>query len=99
MKLFGDELKNLGTWHFVGVAGIGMSGLAEVLARAGATVQGSDLDPDYATRLKDAGVTLYKGHATENLANADRVVLSTAIKADNPELVEAKKRGLTIIHR
>ncbi|HEX2859377.1 MAG TPA: UDP-N-acetylmuramate--L-alanine ligase [Alphaproteobacteria bacterium] len=99
MKLFDTALKDLGTWHFIGVAGIGMSGLAEVLARAGAKVQGSDLDPDYATRLKDAGVTLYKGHATENLANADRVVLSTAIKADNPELVEAQKRGLTIIHR
>ncbi len=99
MKLFGGELKTLGTWHFIGIAGIGMSGLAEVLARAGAKVQGSDLDPDYAARLKDAGVTLFKGHAAENVKGAARVVISTAIKPDNPELMAAKKLGLPLHHR
>jgi UDP-N-acetylmuramate--alanine ligase len=99
MKLFGQDLRALGRWHFIGVAGIGMSGLAEVLARQGAGVQGSDLNPDYAERLKEAGVTLFKGHAAANLGEAARVVVSTAIKADNPELAEARKRGLPVHHR
>lgn len=100
-RLFGTFGKQDGVIHFIGVGGIGMSGLAEVLARSGFSVQGSDLSQAYTEdKLIEAGVTLYRGHAAENVGPDVRiVVLSTAVKDGNVELAEARRRGLKIIHR
>lgn len=99
MKIFGKDVKGLAL-HFVGVGGIGMSGLAEVLAREGARVSGSDSGGkgDFA-RLEKAGVAVQRVHEAGNIEGAEIVVLSTAIAADNPERVEAGKRGLVMVHR
>jgi UDP-N-acetylmuramoylalanine-D-glutamate ligase len=73
--------------HFVGVGGSGMSGIAEVLAHLDYTVSGSDLAASATTRrLEGEGVRVMIGHAAENIAGADAVVTSTAVKADNPEV-------------
>lgn len=99
MKIFGNDVKGL-VIHFVGVGGIGMSGLAEVLAAKGAKVSGSDggTKGDF-DRLEKAGVTVYRGHKAEQVPAGALVVLSTAIPADNPERVAAKAQGLQIVHR
>ena len=90
----------LGGIHFIGIGGIGMSGIAEILARLGHTVQGSDAKGSPITeRLADLGVTIRQGHRADNLGAAGVVVVSTAIKADNPELAEARRRGLPVVHR
>ncbi len=100
-KLFGSFGKNDGVIHFIGVGGIGMSGLAEVLARSGFKVQGSDLGQPYTEdKLREAGVTLFVGHDAAHVSPEVRiVVLSTAVKDGNVELEEARRRGLRIIHR
>jgi len=86
--------------HFVGIGGAGMSGIAEVLATQGYTVSGSDLAANAATqRLARLGVRIVAGHAAENSANADAVVVSTAVAADNPEVVAARERGVPIVPR
>jgi UDP-N-acetylmuramate--alanine ligase len=88
------------TYHFIGVGGIGMSGLAELLARQGARVSGSDLTANAITaRLETLGVRCYQGHKPEHLGDADIVVHSTAVKEDNPELAAARARGLTVLRR
>jgi len=88
------------TYHFIGVGGIGMSGLAELLARQGHCVSGSDLAANAITaRLETLGVRCHQGHATEHLGGADIVVHSTAVKEDNPELAGARARGLTVLRR
>ncbi|TKW60651.1 MAG: UDP-N-acetylmuramate--L-alanine ligase [Blastochloris viridis] len=99
MKIFGQDVKGLGI-HFVGVGGIGMSGLAEVLATQGATVSGSDggSKGDF-ERLEKAGVKVFRGHKAEQVPGDAIVVLSTAIPADNPERVAAKEQGLQTVHR
>src|SRR5205085_4533232 len=89
MKLPGD----IGPIHFVGIGGIGMSGIAEVLINLGYTVQGSDAsDSANVKRLREAGASVAVGHAAENLGFAEVVVVSTAIKRDNPELAAARTR-------
>ncbi len=77
-----------------------MNGIAMIMLGLGYRVTGSDLKPSATTeRLETLGVACYTGHNRENLGNADLVVASTAIPTGNPELVEAKKRGLTVVHR
>ncbi|TMJ04926.1 MAG: UDP-N-acetylmuramate--L-alanine ligase [Alphaproteobacteria bacterium] len=96
MKLPND----IGPIHFVGIGGIGMSGIAEVLINLGYTVQGSDAsDSANVKRLRDKGAAVAVGHAAENLGFAEVVVVSTAIRRDNPELVAARTRRLPVVRR
>ena len=91
---------SIGTIHFVGIGGIGMSGIAEVLHNLGYTVQGSDIAEGYnVTRLREAGIHVMIGHAAENLGRAQVVVTSTAVKRDNPEIQAARKRLLPVVRR
>ena len=86
--------------HFIGVGGSGMSGIAEVLANQGYRVSGSDLASSATTeRLAKAGVRIAIGHDAENIAGADAVVVSTAVKADNPEVVAAREAHLPVVPR
>ncbi len=86
--------------HFVGVGGSGMSGIAEVLAHLGYTVTGSDIAASATTRrLESEGVKVMTGHAAENAAGADAVVVSTAVRADNPEVVAARERKIPVVPR
>jgi UDP-N-acetylmuramate--alanine ligase len=86
--------------HFVGVGGIGMSGLAEVFLNQGYHVSGSDLhESEITRRLAQLGVRVIEGHRAENVANADVVVVSSAIRATNPEVLEAKRLGVPVIQR
>jgi UDP-N-acetylmuramate--alanine ligase len=86
--------------HFIGIGGAGMSGLALVCARLGATVTGSDRsDSSYMERLREAGLDPALGHDAANLPEGAEVVVSTAIAADNPELALARERGVEPIHR
>ena len=91
---------DIGPIHFVGIGGIGMSGIAEVLINLGYTVQGSDAsDSANVKRLRDKGAKVAVGHAAENLGSAEVVVVSTAIKRDNPELAAARARRLPVVRR
>ncbi|MBN1829703.1 MAG: UDP-N-acetylmuramate--L-alanine ligase [Deltaproteobacteria bacterium] len=86
--------------HFVGIGGIGMSGIAEVLMNLDYAISGSDLAAsDITERLARLGARIYEGHHSTNLGDADVVVTSTAITQDNPEVMEAKSRGVPIIAR
>src|SRR5215211_3476367 len=92
--------RDIGAIHFVGIGGIGMSGIAEVLANLGYTVRGSDVaEGANVKRLRDKGATIAVGHAAENLGFAEVVVVSTAIKRDNPELAAARARRLPVVRR
>ncbi len=91
---------DIGPIHFVGIGGIGMSGIAEVLLNLGYRVQGSDLKSSKITeRLAGLGAQVFEGQRAENLAGAEVVVISSAIKPGNPELDEARKRGLPVVRR
>src|SRR5512140_3822408 len=86
--------------HFVGIGGIGMSGIAEVLLNLGYKVSGSDLRGSEITeRLSGLGGEIFFGHAKENVTNADVVVISSAVHDDNPEVVEAPLRLIPVIPR
>ncbi len=86
--------------HFIGIGGIGMSGIAEILLTMGYPVSGSDLRPSPTTeRLERLGATVYIGHAAENAAASDVVVTSSAVARDNPEVLEARARKIPIIMR
>ena len=92
--------RDIGPVHFIGIGGIGMSGIAEVLANLGYTVQGSDqAEGANVKRLRDKGVKIALGHAAANLADAEVVVISSAIKHDNPELIAARARRLPVVRR
>ena len=92
--------RELGPIHFVGIGGIGMSGIAEVLHNLGYEVQGSDAsDNANVKRLRDKGITCFIGHRAENLGDAAVVVVSTAIKRDNPELSGARELRLPVVRR
>ncbi|GJE73361.1 UDP-N-acetylmuramate--L-alanine ligase [Methylorubrum podarium] len=92
--------EKLGPIHFIGIGGIGMSGIAEVMANLGYTVQGSDAnDNANVRRLSENGIRTFVGHKAENVENAALVVVSTAIRRDNPELVEARERRLPVVRR
>ncbi|HVY54614.1 MAG TPA: Mur ligase domain-containing protein, partial [Thermodesulfobacteriota bacterium] len=86
--------------HFVGIGGIGMSGIAEVLLNLGYTVSGSDLrDSDTVKRLKDLGADISIGHNGKNVEGAGVIVISSAVNETNPEVIEARKRGIPVIPR
>jgi len=86
--------------HFVGIGGVGMSGIAEVLCTLGYHVSGSDSADNATTRrLAALGATVYRGHAASNVIDADCIVVSSAIKRDNPELAEARARRIPIVPR
>jgi UDP-N-acetylmuramate--alanine ligase len=92
--------RDIGPVHFIGIGGIGMSGIAEVLLNLGHTVQGSDqADSANVKRLRDKGVKVAIGHAAENLDGARVVVVSSAIRSDNPELVAARTQRLPVVRR
>ncbi len=86
--------------HFVGVGGVGMSGIAEILFNLGYTISGSDLaDSASLQRLASLGVQTYVGHAASQVAGADAVVTSTAVQADNPEVLAARERRIPVVPR
>lgn len=90
----------VGTIHIIGIGGIGMSGIAEILHGMGHRVRGSDLSDSANTRrLRDQGIQIFVGNVAENVHGASVVVHSTDVKTTNPEMVEAKKLGIPIIHR
>src|SRR5258705_3569359 len=92
--------RDIGPIHFVGIGGIGMSGIAEVLANIGYTVTGSDVaEGGNVKRLRDKGVKVTVGHAAANIQGADVVVVSSAIKRDNPELAAARGQRLPVVRR
>ncbi len=92
--------RDIGPVHFVGIGGIGMSGIAEVLVNLGYTVTGSDVsDSANVKRLREKGVTVHVGHKAENIDHSDVIVVSSAIKADNPELVAARAARLPVVRR
>ena len=91
---------DIGTIHFVGIGGIGMSGIAEVMNNLGYTVQGSDIAEGYVVEgLRKRGIKVMIGHAAENLGDAAVVVTSTAVKRDNPEVVAALENRVPVVRR
>ncbi|MHA6316760.1 UDP-N-acetylmuramate--L-alanine ligase [Altererythrobacter sp. CAU 1778] len=91
---------DIGTIHFVGIGGIGMSGIAEVMQNLGYTVQGSDLSEGVSVqRLRDRGITVMVGHAPENVEGASVVVTSTAVKRTNPEVAYALENRIPVVRR
>jgi len=92
--------QTIGLVHFIGIGGIGMSGIAEVLHNLGYKVQGSDqADSANVQRLRDKGIECFVGHRAENIGDAEVVVVSTAIKKTNPELIAAREKLLPIVRR
>jgi len=92
--------REIGPIHFVGIGGIGMSGIAEVLVNLGYAVQGSDASDNYnLDRLRKKGAKVSVGHKAENVDGAEVVVVSTAIKRDNPELMAARGRRIPVVRR
>ena len=90
----------MGKYHFIAIGGIGMSGLAKYLLEDGHTVSGSDIaDSKYTDKLKELGAKVFIGHSAENVPDGAKVVVSTAIRQNNPELMRAKELGLKIYHR
>ncbi|HCW65916.1 MAG TPA: UDP-N-acetylmuramate--L-alanine ligase, partial [Thalassospira lucentensis] len=91
---------NIGTIHFVGIGGIGMSGIAEILHNLGYSVQGSDIsDNANVQRLRGLGITVFVGHEAGNITDANVVVISTAVKSDNPEVVAARADMIPVVRR
>ena len=91
---------NLGAIHFIGIGGIGMSGIAEVLHNLGYRVQGSDAaESSNSKRLKELGISVFIGHDSQHLGEAEVVVVSTAIKRDNPELLLAREKRIPVVRR
>jgi UDP-N-acetylmuramate--alanine ligase len=91
---------DIGMIHFVGIGGIGMSGIAETLLALGYQVQGSDIsDNANVRRLRDLGICVEIGHCAKNVENAQVAVVSTAVKADNPEVVAARARLIPVVRR
>ncbi|MCX7626585.1 MAG: UDP-N-acetylmuramate--L-alanine ligase [Candidatus Sumerlaeaceae bacterium] len=86
--------------HFVGIGGVGMSGIAHLLLQEGIKVSGSDVkESSYTRALREAGAVVFIGHRAENVHGASEVVVSTAIKPTNPEIIEARRLGIPIRHR
>jgi UDP-N-acetylmuramate--alanine ligase len=92
--------EELGRVHFVGIGGAGMSGIARIMLARGLPVSGSDAkDSVTLAALRALGATVHVGHSADNVGDVDTVVVSTAIREKNPELVEARRRGLHVVHR
>src|SRR5262245_2183290 len=95
-----DRMRRIGRIHFVGIGGAGMGGIAEVLVNLGYQVQGSDLKPNAVTqRLESLGAKIALGHRAENVADADVVVVSTAVSADNPDVRQAYAQRIPVVKR
>jgi UDP-N-acetylmuramate--alanine ligase len=93
-------LADLGRVHFAGIGGAGMSGIARIMLARGVSVSGSDnAASGTLAELAKLGATVYTGHAAGQLGAADTLVISSAIRPDNPELVEARRHGIRILHR
>ena len=91
---------SIGLIHFVGIGGIGMSGIAEILHNLGYSVQGSDIaESANVKRLTALGIDIRIGHKAENVENAAVVVVSSAIKLENPEIAEARARRIPVVRR
>ncbi|MDP9195716.1 MAG: UDP-N-acetylmuramate--L-alanine ligase [Pseudomonadota bacterium] len=91
---------NIGTLHFVGIGGIGMSGIAEVLHNLGYAIQGSDMAENAnVKRLRSLNIPVFVGHSADNLGDAAVVVISSAVKADNPEVAAARVRMVPVVRR
>lgn len=91
---------DIGTIHFVGIGGIGMSGIAEILHNLGYSVQGSDIaDSANVKRLRELGIKVAIGHVAENIENTSVIVVSSAVKKDNPEVQAARKLLLPVVRR
>ncbi|HTE41718.1 MAG TPA: UDP-N-acetylmuramate--L-alanine ligase [Steroidobacteraceae bacterium] len=100
MNVMADRMRRIQHIHFVGIGGAGMGGIAEVLLNLGYQVQGSDLKHNAVTRrLEGLGATIALGHRAENVANADVVVVSTAVASVNPEVVEAHAKRIPVVKR
>ncbi len=96
----GDLAQAFRRVHFVGIGGVGMSGIAEVLVTQGYDVSGSDMNDSAATRrLTELGAHVMRGHAAENVSDVDVVVVSSAIKSTNPELIAARARRIPVVPR
>jgi UDP-N-acetylmuramate--alanine ligase len=90
----------IGPVHFIGIGGIGMSGIAEIMIRIGYTVQGSDVKASANTeRLEKLGARIFIGHEGGQVEGASAIVYSTAVKHDNPEMVAARERRLPLVRR
>src|SRR3954463_15534236 len=88
----------LGPVHFIGIGGIGMSGIAEIMLRIGYTVQGSDSKASANTeRLAKLGAKIFVGHDPSHVEGASAIVYSTAVKPDNPEMVAAREKRLPLV--
>lgn len=95
-----DQMGHIRVIHFVGIGGVGMAGIAEVLIGLGYRVQGTDLKPGRLTeRLERLGATIFIGHAAEHLGAADVVVVSSAISTENPEVKEAQRQRIPVVRR
>lgn len=100
LQIKGDLSKVFPRVHFVGVGGTGMNGIAEVMATLGYEVSGSDMAENATTRrLQSIGVKVFQGHAAANVLGTDCVVVSSAIKQDNPELMEARAQRIPVVPR
>lgn len=95
-----DKIFPPATIHMIGIGGISMSGLAEILKNKGYIVKGSDMTESSVTeRLQESGITVTIGHDAKNIGNADAVIFTAAVKKDNPEYQEAEKRNIPLIER
>ncbi len=95
-----DRMRRVNRIHFVGIGGVGMGGIAEVLLNLGYAVQGSDLRPGAVTRrLESLGAAVFIGHTAEHLEGVDVVVVSSAVPGDNPEVKEAQRRRIPVVKR
>jgi UDP-N-acetylmuramate--alanine ligase len=93
-------VKNKSHVHFIGIGGIGMSGIAQLFLNQGVKVSGSDLKENTITQeLKKSGAAIFRGHDQRNIFGADVVVYSSAVKEDNPEIIAAKDKGVTLLKR
>ncbi len=100
MNLNKNQMRRIKQIHFVGIGGSGMAGIAEVLFNRGYRITGSDLvESSNTDRLKKLGITIFKGHAAENIAGSDALVMTSALKADNPEWLAACKQGIPVVRR
>ncbi|HDT4899241.1 TPA: UDP-N-acetylmuramate--L-alanine ligase [Proteus mirabilis] len=100
LRSFVPEMRKVRHIHFVGIGGAGMGGIAEVLANEGYAISGSDLAPNVVTQqLVALGATIYFNHRPENIRDASVVVVSTAISADNPEIIAAREACIPVIRR
>lgn len=101
MKFQSDILKNYyKKIHFIGIGGISMSGLAEILQNMGYSISGSDMkDSEIAEKLRNEGMEIHIGHDAQNVIGSDLVIYTAAVKNDNPEMIEAKKLGIPTIER